>query len=82
MTGQHKILLNNYEYTIYVFETCDCELLLALLDPNRYLGTLVKYIPCGDKRYDYEIVGVCNNMDENTVENLLDKFTEMVVDDV
>lgn len=75
---EYIVNYNNYNYTINVRENTDGTLILTILDPCSYFGAVVNYIPAGDKRYDYTIL-LNNEMDETTIDNLIEEFNEMVV---
>lgn len=71
----------------YTIDTYDIEVLgadeeglnIAIINTkDRSISSIITYIPCGDKRYDYKIF-LKIKMDIATIEELLDKFTEMVV---
>ena len=70
----------------YTIDTYDIEVLgadeeglnIAINNNKDRSITIITYIPCGDKRYDYKIF-LKGKMDITTIEELLDKFTEMVV---
>lgn len=44
-----------------------------------YLIAWLQYIPCGDKRYDYNVLMQYKYIKDELIDELLDKFTEMVV---
>lgn len=44
-----------------------------------YLIAFLQYFPCGDKRYDYYMIMRYKYIKIELIEDLLDKFTEMVV---
>lgn len=75
---EYIINYNGYNYTINVCENTNGTLILVLLDPASYFGAVVNYMPCGYIRYDYEIL-LNNEMDENTIDNVLEQFNTMVV---
>lgn len=68
-----------WDYKIFVSTIDDGNLILNILDPAGFLGAIVKYIPCGYNRYDYEII-INNNMDENTIAFLMEEFNYKVVE--
>lgn len=75
---EYIINYNGFNYKINVCENTDGTLILVILDPSSYFGAVVNYMPCGDIRYDYEIL-LNNEMDETTIDNILEQFNTMVV---
>ena len=45
---------------------------------DKSITSIITYIPCGDKRYDYKIF-LKMKMDKATIDRLMEKFNEMVV---
>lgn len=45
---------------------------------DKSIGAIITYIPCGDKRYDYELF-LKTKIKIATIDELMEKFTEMVV---
>lgn len=75
---EYVVNYNGFNYKINVCENTDGTLILVILDPASYFGAVVNYYPCGDVRYDYEIL-LNNEMDEDTIDNVLELFNGMVV---
>lgn len=75
---EYIINYNGFNYKINVCENTDGTLILAILDPASYFGAIVNYMPCGDLRYDYNIL-LNNEMGETTIDNLIELFTQQIM---
>ena len=72
------IQLNGFNYTLYVGDSGNGTLFINISDPAGYITTIVDYFPCGGTRFDYTILHG-EDFNVETLENLLEQFTEMVV---
>lgn len=71
------IIYNNTEYKLHIIEL-PVSLSIKITNNKNNLECIVIYIPCGDVRFDYNIVSG-NGMDTETIENILQLFTEKVI---
>ena len=77
---------NNVEYNVYKLNIDNLENIIIQIaekiDKNSaYKLVDIEYIPCGDVRFDYKIKQVykMNNLNVADIENILELFTERVV---
>lgn len=75
--NEHIINLNSCSYSIKITQDNEDNLILIILDPADYFGAVIQFEPCGEGRYNYEIL-VNKGMDETTIDELLELFNEQI----
>lgn len=74
----HIINLNSCSYSIKITQDNEDNLILIILDPADYFGAVIQFEPCGEGRYNYEIL-LNKGMDETTIDELLELFNEQIL---
>ena len=73
----HIINLNSCSYSIKITQDNEDNLILIILDPADYFKAVIQFEPCGERRYNYEIL-LNKGMDETTIDELLELFNEQI----
>jgi hypothetical protein len=76
----HIINLNSCSYSIKITQNNEDNLILIILDPADYFGAVIQFEPCGEGRYNYEIL-LNKGMDETTIDELLELFNEQILEE-
>lgn len=74
------INLNNCSYSIKITQDNEDNLILIILDPADYFGAVIQFEPCGNGRYNYEIL-LNKGMDETTIDSLIELFNEQIMEE-
>lgn len=72
------INVNNCSYSIKITQDNEDNLILIILDPADYFGAVIQFEPCGEGRYNYEIL-LNKGMDETTIDSLIELFNEQIL---
>lgn len=72
------IELNGCYYSIKITQDTEDNMVLIIFDPANYFGAVVQYEPCGQGRFNYEIL-LNKGMDESTIDELIELFTQKIL---
>lgn len=75
-----KIIYNNIEYKLHIIKL-PASLSIKITNSINNLECIVIYIPCDKPNFNYNIVSG-NGMDIETIENILQLFTEQIKGEV